>query len=405
MTVPFRPGGVDPGPDFLSTLSRAFMQTRNLVDQDVERQRAKQRFESETTREELRIRALEEELRLQGNADARAQRVSDIAETRDRSVLRRDEVPTTRPSAPFPEAQAPAGADISNQLADALGGVQERRTVGESSEILPEGIVPVRGQPGTYFDRDVEQRESERTRAQEAVFVSDQMEEIAADADRRGDREEGQRIRDAIPRAVLDVQQGRKPDTSALLLSRERIGQPTFAQQETAARHDEDVAREEKQQQEDTAIERALQESAQRQLKAMNDPAGQGAFVEGRDYEGQLENALEAQRRQETARTGVTARESTKPPLSLRDAIDLVKEDPSVWTPTTGLKIPLQQVMRKAEALVESATIRGSADFEEDVPGEPIEEIEIQVVSQQDYDDIVEEMGPEYAALHFQVGG
>jgi len=401
MTVPFRPGGVDPGPDFLSTLTRSFLQARALVDEDVERRRSKQRFETEQLRENMRIEGLAQELGLRERAAARDERAANIAETRDRSVLSRDEIDFPKPTLPFAPEEVPAGGDISNQLADALGGVQDRRQVGPVSERTPEGIVPVRGQPGTYLDIDAEQRESERSRAQEAVFVSDQMEAAAVAAERAGDPDEAKRIRGAIPRAVLDIQQGRAPQTSELLLARERRDVPTAAQQETIDRDARDTAAATKVQEEDAAIERALQESAHRRLQEMGDPAGSGGYVEGRDYERQLEHALEAERRQETARTGVEARESAKPPLSLREAVDMVKDDPDVWKPTTGYKISLSQVIQRAQALILSATPRG--------PGETLDELEsvddprIVIYNQEEYDAIVEEAGEEYAQLMFRM--
>ena len=402
MTVPFRPGGVDPGPDFLSTLTRSFLQTRALVDEDTERKRDRQRFETEQIREKQRMESLAQEMELRSRLSRQEQRERDIGAARDRSVLDRGEIQFERPEAPFPEAEAPPGAGIANELADALQGVQEQRQVGPVSEITPEGVVPVRGQPGTFVDLNAEQRESERSRAQEAVFVSDRMEEAAASAEEAGDSEEAARIRGAIPRAVLDVQQGRTPDTSALLRSRELRETPTAAQQETIDRRETERVQEVKTQREDAAIEEALQRDAQAKLQARGDPAGVGAYVEGRDYDRQLTNALEAERRQETARTGVAARQA----LSLRDAIALVKEDPSVWTPNAGLKISATQLLRMAEGMVESSNVRGATQAGITQEGdEPFEEVEVQVVSQEEFDLVVEEMGEEYAALYFQVGG
>jgi len=390
MTVPFRPGGVDPGPDFLSTLTRSFMQARDLVESDTLRRRAQERFNTEQETARIRNEALQEELRIRGDAEARAQRRSDIGEARTRDVVRREEVEFPMPATPFPEAEVPEGAGVSEQLAEALappGGLQERPQAGPASEVLPEGYRAVPGQPGTYLDIDFAQRESERTRAQEAVYVGEQIDAAAKIAEDAGDLKEAQRLREAKPRAILDVHQGRMPDTSALLEARERRVTPTFLQSERQQEREEEQEQERRQRTEDAAIERALQQDAQLQLQQLGDPAGQGEFVSGRDYERQLVNARASGRRQEEA--------AGKPPLTLREAINVLRDDPGVWTPNTGYKIPLQQVMRRAADLVQQARdTAGASGLDSRIP-----------VTQEEYNGIVEDSGEEYAAKNFVVGG
>ena len=390
MTVPFRPGGVDPGPDFLSTLTRSFMQARGLVESDTQRRRAKERFASEQESARLRNEMLQQELEIRGAAETRAQRAADIQEARPSDVVTREELPQAEFQSPFPEAEMPAGAGISGQLAAALappGGLQERPQAGPASEVLPEGFKPVEGQPGLFLDINFEQRESERTRAEEATYVAEQIEAAAIAAEQRGDLEEAQRLRDATPRAVLDVHQGRQPDTAALLEARERRATPTFLQSERLQQEELERQREDRQEFEDRAIETQLQQSAHRELQELGDPAGTGHFVPGRDYEKQLENARATGRRRETA--------AGRPPLSLRQAIDVLKDDPAVWSPDTGYKIPLNQVMQKAGELVQTAReTAGASGVDSRIP-----------VTQLEYDGIVEDSGEEYAAANFVVGG
>jgi hypothetical protein len=374
MTVPFRPGGVDPGlGSFTDTLTRAFSQAYNLVEEDRQRKRAAQRFATEMEKGQLANELLAQRLEIQGAQEARAARGAAIGEAQQGVVT-------------YPTGE--------NPLADALQGAPGTQTGAPTAETIAENLVPVQGQPGTYLDLEFGRRQMERDRAEEAQYVQEQIEQAASMAEAAGDLEEAQRLRDAIPRAVLDVHQGRKPDTSSLLLTRERRSTPTAYQSERLSREEERRAQSERQQQEDAAIERALQQDAHRRLQELGDPAGEGEYVHGRDYERALQNARTR---------GQTSRTTNQPQtLTLRDALEIVKNDNSVWDPDSGYKIPLQQVVRRAEALVESSVIRGSRD--EDI-GEEVEPVERLQVSQEIYDGIVAEMGEEYARQHFRVGG
>ncbi len=371
------------GERFLDTLTRSFMQARDLVESDTQRRRAAERFESEQETARLKNQMLEEELRIRKKHE-------DVEVARPSEVVTREELPPTEFETPFPEAEAPPGAGVSDELAAALeppGGLQERPQAGPASEVLPEGYVAIEGQPGLYLDVNFEQRQSERTRAQEATFISEQIEAAAIAAEQRGDLEEAQRLRDAAPRAVLDVHQGRMPDTAALLEARERRATPTGLQSERLQQQELERQREEHRDFEDRAIETQLQQSAHSELQRLGDPAGRGPFVPGRDYEKQLENARASGRRQEAA--------AAKPPLSLREAIDVLRDDPGIWSPDTGYKIPLNQVMERANELVETARqTSGPSGVDSRIP-----------VSQLEYDGIVEDSGEEYAAANFVVGG
>ncbi|MCL7965376.1 MAG: hypothetical protein M8858_08160 [marine benthic group bacterium] len=374
MTVPFRPGGVDPGlGNFTDTLTRAFTQAYNLVEEDRQRKRDAARFQTEMEKGKLANEMLAQRLDIEAKAEGRAARGAAIGEAASGVV--------TRPTA-------------ENPLADALQGGQEPLTEISGTAGTPEDLIPVEGQPGTFIDRNFERRELERNRAQEAQYVEEQIEQAAMQAEAAGDLEEAQRLRDAKPRAVLDVHQGRQPDTAALLLARERRTTPTAAQQERIDRQTEQDRLKERTQQEDAAIERALQQDAHRQLQELGDPAGAGDYVHGRDYERQLQNA----RTRERAAGGAGADEPET--LTLRDALRMVKDDASVWDPNQGYKIPLRDVVRRAEALVESSIIRtGTRDIEGE-GGEPVAQIEI---PQEYYDGVVAEMGEDYARTHFKV--
>jgi len=376
------------GERFLDTLTRSFMQARDLVESDTQRRRGKERFESEQETSRLRNEMLEQELKIRGQAETRAQRAADVQEARPSDVVRREELPPVEFQPPFPEAEAPEGARISDELATALeppGGLQERPQAGPASEVVPEGFKPIPGQPGLYLDTGFEQRETERTRGQEAEYVSNQMEQQAQAAADRGNIEEAQRIRDAIPRAVLDIHQGRQPDTAALLEQRERRATPTAYQSERLQQQELERREEEEQDLQDRAIETQLQVDAHRQLQEMGDPAGKGVFKVGRNYEKQLENARASGRRQR-----VTA---ARPPLSLRQAIDILKDDNAVWSPDAGYKIPLSQVMEKAAQLVQEAReTGGQSGIDSRIP-----------VTQEEYNGIIDDMGEEYAAQNYIV--
>lgn len=370
------------GERFLDTLTRSFMQARDLVESDTQRRRAAERFESEQEAASLKNRMLEQELRIRTEDEGRRQEQADVEATkRGRETTTGAELMGT----PFPEAEAPPGAGISDELAAAIsppGGLQEYGTAGPATSGIPEGYVPVEGQPGLFLDINFEQKEAERTRGREAEYVADQMEAAAKAADDAGDLEEGQRIRDAIPRAVLDVHQGRQPDTSAILEARERRTTPTYLQSERERLRSEERAEDERQREQDTIIERQLQSDAHRQLGELGDPAGRGEFVEGRDYERQLVNARASGRRQREA--------AAKPGLTLREAISVLRDDDSIWSPDTGYKIPLSQVMQRARDLVAQATDQSSLDNRTGV-------------TQDEYNAIIEDEGEEYAAANFVV--
>ncbi len=81
MTVPFRPT-VDVEPNsFLDTLSRTFLQTRNLVEDDRRRKRAAERFETEQQLAGLRSTELSNRIGMQEASTERQARSSSTRPT------------------------------------------------------------------------------------------------------------------------------------------------------------------------------------------------------------------------------------------------------------------------------------------------------------------------------------
>lgn len=169
MTVPFNPGGVDPGPDFLSTLSRSFLQARNLVEDDAQRRRAKERFATEQERMNLDIERTRRTMALEDEDRA-------IAEAKDPTVLRPEQV----------------------------GGTPD-----ELAQALETGVEEI---PGTdlYYDPFGGQERQQVSQQRDIDFLASEIDR-QADALQENDPVAADELRASKPEAIRNMLTGRKP--------------------------------------------------------------------------------------------------------------------------------------------------------------------------------------------------
>ena len=213
MTVPFRPSVLpvpEPQTPFLDTITRAFLQTRNLVQADQATAQANQLFEDQRRQNKLRSESLADEL-----STRRQDRAIQIAEDPRIIQTPSPQGATAAPGAVTAPAQPPIpaqpgippapgeetiGGRIADELAPAPGG-------GIPPQVAPgaprgPGVTDIGG--GLSFDPQGP------ARAQDAASgrLREMLEQVATG---HQDPETGEAIRQAIPQMAAMIQMGQNP--------------------------------------------------------------------------------------------------------------------------------------------------------------------------------------------------
>jgi hypothetical protein len=216
MTVPFRPSVLpvpEPQTPFLDTITRAFLQTRNLVQADQATAQANQLFEDQRRQNKLRSETLADEL-----TTRRQDRAIQIAE--DPRIIQAPRPgaaapgPVTAPAQPPIPAQpgippAPGEETIGGRIADELapppgggapvGGIPPQVAPGAPRG---RGVTDIGG--GLSFDPQGPARAQDAASAR----LREMLEQVAVGHE---DPETGEAIRQAIPQMSAMIQTGQNP--------------------------------------------------------------------------------------------------------------------------------------------------------------------------------------------------
>lgn len=210
MTVPFRPSVLpvpEPQTPFLDTITRAFLQTRNLVEADRASAQANQLFEDQRRQNKLRSESLADEL-----STRRQDRAIQIAE--DPRIIQTPGAPAApsrvaAPAQPPIPAQpgippAPGEETIGGRIADELapppgGGIPPQVAPGATRG---PGVTDIGG--GLSFDPQGPERAQEAASAR----LAEMLEQFAAGQE---DPATADALRQAIPEMSAAIQTGQNP--------------------------------------------------------------------------------------------------------------------------------------------------------------------------------------------------
>jgi len=288
MTVPFGPrvlptarSQMGAGERFLDTATRAFEEAAGFVEAQRESRRRQQEFESEQEFQKLRSQALAEEIEQRSQAAIR-ERAMDPRFVKAEEPASRVQAPASRIpegqayQTPFPEAQAPAGAQLSDEIAGALappGGLRELAVGPMRPELRPTGV------PGEFYDPTGEQRAAQRQLSQAGGQVRDLLNSLAQRQAQQGNTAMADRIRGEIENVVAQVEAGNNPAqvvrgvlddlrqqderTSRIAFLKQQVGQDVPENLETLSPEDQ-IAELERIQEEQTIAERERRRAGER---------------------------------------------------------------------------------------------------------------------------------------------
>ncbi len=197
MTVPFRPTvDVEPN-DFLSTLTRTFRETSNLVEEDRRRKRAAERFSTEQELGALRVEELSKRISLRDRAQAER-------EARD---------PSIQPAAPTGGRE---GGEF-DEIARAIDPLTP------AAQLFPEDIAPPAAAPGTRPIAGTGQvivpgargRQEQRLQGQQRTQAGGDARRIIgrlADTIEASDPDQATALRDRLDTIVARIEAGTPPN-------------------------------------------------------------------------------------------------------------------------------------------------------------------------------------------------
>jgi hypothetical protein len=200
------------GERFLDTATRAFAEASGYIEQQRENTRRQQEFESRKRLLDLQAEQTANQIELQSRARMREQAM-DPRFQREGPASRMPEAQSYQ--TPFPEAEAPAGAGVAPEIADALEGITSRVTTGAGGTRTtptrgPEALVPT-GVPGEFYDPTGVQRAAQRQSTFAGTQVRENLNSLAARYERINP-ELAERLRGQIDSAVASVEAGNMPN-------------------------------------------------------------------------------------------------------------------------------------------------------------------------------------------------
>jgi hypothetical protein len=200
------------GERFLDTATRAFAEASGYIEQQRENRRRQQDFESRQRLMDLQAEQTANQIEMQSEARMRERAMDPRFQVQGPS----SRIPEAQSyQTPFPEAEAPAGAGVAPEIANALEGITQRFTTGAAGPRVtptegPEALIPT-GVEGEFYDPTGVQRAAQRQNTYAGEQVRQNLTGLVARYE-QVNPELADRMRGQIEAAVASVEAGNMPN-------------------------------------------------------------------------------------------------------------------------------------------------------------------------------------------------